>query len=585
MKSPRLLHVIGSLMAGAALMSSLAVAQLSVEKVTATNKILQQIQATVSKLPPVQQKMLDGYANINHIATKWQAYGMRLTSPTFRPAPRAAKAAVKAAVAAAASADGGIVPVSDPSTDYAYSAFAGYTQSETSTARCGNTVVVGFNDSGSVFETPYFYTGTGGQSFSGSAYSTDGGHTFTDIGPVNPGPTIYNFLGGDPGVLCTDPNTFYFTQIFDYDDASLNPWAAISINTSTDGGQTWGNPVAAIAKSAFYHLLDKPWSTIDPSNHNRIFVSYTDFDYSGTVCGNDQYGFPLFRNAIEFVESDDGGNTWGAPNVAAYSCADPITYVQNGFQGSQMAVNSTGTLYISWVNLGPNFPLGPRSIQISGFSGGTLSSAVTVEKNVQPGGDSYYLQGDFRDFLDMAMAVDHSGRKLDGAIYITWADGRNKITSDPFAIQGAYADDDVLLRASYDGGQTWGSAPLKVNSDTQPGTGSGHDHYQSGIAVDKHGTVGICWYDRRNDSENQAIGRYCASSNNGGASFADFNTGLRPFAPTHGSDSFINPIYMGDYDQLTSDFLNHHSGFVGAFENQGNTGNPDADAFSFGGDD
>ena len=83
MKSSRLLHVIGSLMAGAALMSSLAVAQLSVEKVTATNKILQQIQATVSKLPPAQQKMLDGYANINHIATKWQAYGMRLTSPTF----------------------------------------------------------------------------------------------------------------------------------------------------------------------------------------------------------------------------------------------------------------------------------------------------------------------------------------------------------------------------------------------------------------------------------------------------------------------------------------------------------------------
>ena len=48
------------------------------------------------------------------------------------------------------------------------------------------------------------------------------------------------------------------------------------------------------------------------------------------------------------------------------------------------------------------------------------------------------------------------------------------------------------------------------------------------------------------------------------------------FAPTHGNDLFINPIYMGDYDQLTSDFLNINSGFIGAFESQTTRGNPDA---------
>jgi len=37
---------------------------------------------------------------------------------------------------------------------------------------------------------------------------------------------------------------------------------------------------------------------------------------------------------------------------------------------------------------------------------------------------------------------------------------------------------------------------------------------------------------------------------------------------------------MGDYDQLTSDFLNYNSGFVGAFQNQMNRGNPDVDAHS-----
>ena len=90
-----------------------------------------------------------------------------------------------------------------------------------------------------------------------------------------------------------------------------------------------------------------------------------------------------------------------------------------------------------------------------------LSPAVTVNGSVQPGGDSYYLQGEFRDFLDMAMAVDHSGTSTDGALYITWADGRDKMFTDPLAIQGAYAYDDVLLSASFDGGNTWSAAPAK----------------------------------------------------------------------------------------------------------------------------
>lgn len=563
MKSLALSRLIAGASATALLACSVASAQMSAQKVAATNKILQQIKSSINKLSPSHQMLLDGYANISHMADAWQAYGMHLTDPTFKP---------RLGLAAAAPMGGSVVPVSNPSKDVAFSSFGGFTQSETSTARCGNTVVVGYNDSGSVFETPLFYTGTGGQSFSGSSYSNNGGASFKDIGPINPGTTDFNFLGGDPGVNCADPNTFYYTQIFDYDDSSGNPWAAISINTSTDGGKTWGDPVPAISKSAFYHLLDKPWSTIDPSNHKRIFVSYTDFDFSQTNdCGTNSPG----RTAIEFVESDDGGVTWSAnPTVAIEVCGAAAV------QGSQMAVNSKGVMYISWVNLGSNFPLGPRSIQISSYTGGILSSPVTVEGSVQPGGDSYYLQGEFRDFLDMAMAVDHSGTASDGALYITWADGRDKIVPDPLAIQGAYAYDDVLLRASFDGGQTWGFAPTKVNSDIQSRLGSGHDHYQSGIAVDSRGFVGVCWYDRRSDAENFAIRRHCGESTNQGFSFSDADIGMNGWAPTHGNDLFINPIYMGDYDQMTSDFTNSYSGFVGAFENQTNRGNPDVDAHS-----
>jgi hypothetical protein len=567
MNSHKARNFIAGAFATAIFACSFAVAQLSVDQVAATNKILQQVKSGINKLPPSHQLMLDGYSNIGRIADVWQAYGMRLADPSF-----VARAKISNTLAADASTPtAGVTRVSNPRTDVAFSAFGGFTQSETSTARCGNNVVVGFNDSGSVFETPFFFTGTGGQSFSGSSYSTDGGATFTDAGPVNPGPTTFNFLGGDPGLNCSDPNTFYYTQIFDYDDASGDPFAAISINTSTDGGKTWGDPVPAVAKDGFSHLLDKPWSTIDPTHRNRIFVSYTDFDFSKkNSCGDH---FPI-RTAIEFVLSADGGATWSKPIVVKQVCGAAAV------QGSQLAVDSKGTVYISWINLGNNFPLGPRSIQIATFNQGTLTTPVTVDHNIQPGGDSFSLQGDFRDFLDMSMAVDHSGTSTDGAIYITWSDGRDKEVIDPLATQGFYAFDDIFLRASFDGGKTWGSSPKKVNSDSQPSAGSGHDHYQSGVAVDKRGVVGVCWYDRRADAENFAIRRHCGESGNSGTSFSDSDIGMAAFAPTHGIDLFINPAYMGDYDQLTTDFLNQNSGFVGAFQNQTNRGNPDAVAHS-----
>jgi len=176
----------------------------------------------------------------------------------------------------------------------------------------------------------------------------------------------------------------------------------------------------------------------------------------------------------------------------------------------------------------------------------------------------------------MNLAVDRSGTATDGTLYISWADGRDKIVPDPLAIQGSYAYDDVLLRQSFDGGITWGFSPIKINSDTQPRLGSGHDHYQSTISVDNRGFVAACWYDRRSDSQNFAIRHHCGESTNTGFTWSDADINAQAFAPTHGNDIFINPIYMGDYDVLTSDFLNQNSGFIGSFQVMNNNrGNPD----------
>ena len=38
------------------------------------------------------------------------------------------------------------------------------------------------------------------------------------------------------------------------------------------------------------------------------------------------------------------------------------------------------------------------------------------------------------------------------------------------------------------------------------------------------------------------------------------------FPPIHATDVLINPLYLGDYDVLASDFTESASGFIGAFQ-------------------
>src|SRR5262249_23734298 len=122
---------------------------------------------------------------------------------------------------------------------------------------------------------------------------------------------------------------------------------------STDGGNTWGDPVAVVSKFAHKrvgglvflgHTLDKEWSAIDPSNPQRMYFSYTDFDDSGQspacppIQGKDQA-----RTAVEVVVTNDGGQTFSSPIILEELCGD-TAFVQ----ASHVAVNSHGVPYIAW---------------------------------------------------------------------------------------------------------------------------------------------------------------------------------------------------------------------------------------------
>jgi hypothetical protein len=218
----------------------------------------------------------------------------------------AAAAPAVAPLAAAGTIPGPYLRVSDPRLDFGNSVMTSFTQSESSSAWCGNSVVVGYNDSGAFARTAGVNF-NGAWSFSSVSYSQDRGATFTEAGYLNPGSNPVNFLAGDPVVACTSPSQFYYSSIYSSgQDAAGNFFNGVAVNSSSDGGKTWGPPVAAVAKD-FSHTIDKPWIAADPTNANRLFVTYTDFDFSGLICAND------IRYAIELVVSGDGGATWSSP--------------------------------------------------------------------------------------------------------------------------------------------------------------------------------------------------------------------------------------------------------------------------------
>jgi hypothetical protein len=433
--------------------------------------------------------------------------------------------------------------VSDPGTDLLFSRMAGFTQSETSTAWCGRNVVVAYNDSGSFFET--LPIPTIGLSFNGYSRSTDGGRSFTDLGFLNPGSNLFNFLGGDPVVVCSDENTFYQSSIFQAFTTG------VSVSKSTDGGQTFGEPVQVVAKD-FFHFIDKPWMAVDHSNPKNLYVTYTDFDFSGAVC-------PVTRLGIELVKSTDGGITWSAPTIVDNGC------FPNEDQGSNVAVDRAGNVYVAWEQFPAFLPTNEIDIAKSTNGGASFAPKSTVSIVTTVGSIFGLLQGGFRnnEFPSLAIDLSHGGT---GPLYISWNDGRFGVIPDLEG--GNYNFGDAFVSRSDDGGGTWSGA-VKVNDDTSPA-----DHYLPGIAVDKNGSVGVCWYDRRRDPGNFLIDRECARSRDGGHSWRNHRVTSRSFAASIEADLLINVVYMGDYDGVASDSTGESRGFLGAWGDN-SRGNPD----------
>src|SRR5882724_1068050 len=479
------------------------------------------------------------------------------------------------------------VPINDADLDYQFTRFGGFTQSETSSAWCGDTVVAGFNDSGAFVRS--VLERVGGSSFTGVGVSQDRGRSFTGLPFLNPGPDPATFLGGDPVVVCGDSRHFAYASLlsqvsFDSQGNLVEALTGISISRSSSGGRVWDNPMPAFTKDLVdslgnpLHFLDKEWMAIDPHNPNNLYITYTDFGGFGSdstcndhIVPGSAAGGPDVH--IELVASKDGGNTWGAPVLIDRQCNLSL---EENLSGSQVVVGPKGEVYVAYTHfIQKNAEMRIRSSQDGGV---TFAPTVVVAQATTASSLGFAnLEGDFRTNPFPTLAVDFFGDANRGALYMAWTDATlnqvpdvtgNVIFGDP-----VYSFGDIVFSISRDGGNTW-SAPKRVSPTPAGFKGAGRDQFMPGVAVDAHGHLAVCYSDRRNDPNNLAVDHFCSLSADQGLSFKDVRQTPFSWAPGHFEDVFINPAYMGDYDAVSVDATGANDGFFSTFQIQTNT-NPD----------
>src|SRR5262249_20272748 len=325
-----------------------------------------------------------------------------------------------------------------------------FTQSETTLVAFGNTVVVGFNDSGS--------NSGGTNKFTGFARSTDGGATFTDGGTL---PTNPNGDAGDP-VLARNNSTgriYYATLQFS--------GSGIRVFRSDDNGATWAAPVqGAPGKSGFQ---DKEWITVDNfAGNGNVYLVARDFGVG---------------NGIYFFRSTDNGATFGPSGG---------TLITPGAQGALVAAGPDHSVYAFWY-AGPTLQMRKSTDQ-----GVTFGAPVTVASGLVggPNGDlglTGIRQGTATPAGFRSNEFPHAAvNPVNGNIYVTFA-------HNPPGVDKA----DIFVVQSTDGGATWG-VPVRVNDDATT-----TDQWQPTLAVTPDGAnLGVFYYSRQEDPVNNNLFKF-----------------------------------------------------------------------------
>ncbi len=387
----------------------------------------------------------------------------------------------------------------------------------------GNFLVAGWNDAQGFCSPPFNSLACPAApahiGLSGYGFSRDGGDTWTDGGTPflsgSPDPAFPQCGGivtrGDPWLDAGGHgnDTVYYSNLAVYQTPAGHPDCSTATFVTTAGisvhrgnfqanGFGWNDvfllkPQAGIGLAVGFPLdfYDKESLAADKNGSRRhVFVSVTNFvgriqtpplpNIAG--CGFGQ---------IELWRSLNGASSWGAAPTLVQIDQVSLTDCGTGRlnQGSQVAVGPDGTAYVAWQN-GPDFLAGatvtPLDVDIMaancGFAGtgpctvGTVASIGSLRLSAPQG----YNRNRLQDFPRVAVAQTGTHR---GRVYVVYASG----TGTPVAPGPVFADFDILLKFSDNGGATW-QGPVNVNPPSD-----GKKDFWPVVSVDQNGNVDVVY--------------------------------------------------------------------------------------------
>jgi hypothetical protein len=351
-------------------------------------------------------------------------------------------------------------------------------------AREGNLVVTYRKDRPG-YDALISYSFNGGQSWEQSVLPLPQGITGCTASQGAPCPFA-------PDIAFAPDGTLYvvYVNLVGNGNRPDNLW----ISTSTDGGRTLSLPTKIAGPLTFQQRV-----TVDPKG--PVYVTWV----QATEVGFLRFADPPPR--IVTARSDDGGKTFGAPV--------PVSDQQRPrVLGPSPVIDGDGQLVVMYQDMKGN----RRDYEYQEGPAAELPVALVLTRSTDGGrtfAPGVEIEADMlltRRFLPFLPEIPQLAISPAGKLYATWADGRD-------------GDDDVFLRSSSDGGQTWTPAH-KVNDNGADGTAQ----FLPNVTVGPGERVSVLFLDGRHDPDEKVmLDAYLATSTDGGKSFENVRLTTKSF--------------------------------------------------------
>jgi hypothetical protein len=271
-------------------------------------------------------------------------------------------------------------------------------------------------------------------------------------------------FASDPWISAGVDGTVYFTGSAG-SAASEPPPLAVVTSRSTDGGRNWARPVSITPLDP---NLDTPAITASPVLPRHAYLSWASWDHL--------YNVPL-NGSLRFSRTTDGGATWSsqividAPGPTALDVAGRILVLPTGDRAHPR--HGAGVLLAVFARADLVTGVGGLFAARSTDEGRSWSTPVQIGS--QP----------VQQFFD-----PDSGLELPNAGFPSAAVAPDGTAYVAFEAPTSVRSGAIGVARSRDGGRSWTQATS---------IGVGAFAFEPSIAVDSHGTVGVSFYDLRND--------------------------------------------------------------------------------------